>query len=148
MDAAVSSPYQRSIDTIAPCAEQHGLAIATDERLRERMAGPGGNGPGMFEKRWSDLAWHEEGGESLAAVQQRNMEAVWELLEKYPGCNILVGTHGTALSTILHYFDPSFDCGQFQRIINWMPYVVRLDFEGKECVGKTEIMHVEKAYKA
>lgn len=148
LDVAVSSPYRRSVATIEPCAREHGLPVCTDERLRERMYGPGGNGPGMFEKRWADLQWHEEGGESLAMVQQRNIAAVFDLLERYPGKNILLGTHGTALSTILRYFDPAFGCGRFLRIIDWMPYVVRLDFEGRSCVGKEEIMHVEKPKRA
>lgn len=148
LDVAVCSPYRRSVDTIEPCAREHGLAITTDERLRERMAGPGGNAPGMFQKRWADMQWHEEGGESLAMVRQRNIEAVLELLERHPGKNILLGTHGTAMSTILQYFDPGFDCGQFLRIIDWMPYVVRLDFEGRDCVNKVEIMHLEKPKRA
>ncbi len=36
LDAAVSSPYLRSIDTIRECAAEHGLAIRTDEDFRER----------------------------------------------------------------------------------------------------------------
>ena len=31
----------------------------------------------MFQKRWADHDYHEEGGESLAMVQERNIEALY-----------------------------------------------------------------------
>ena len=40
--------------------------IITDERLREREKGPDGNNYGMFQKRWADHDYHEDGGESIA----------------------------------------------------------------------------------
>ena len=42
--------------------------IITDERLREREKGPDGNNHGMFQKRWADHNYHEEGGESIACL--------------------------------------------------------------------------------
>ena len=42
--------------------------IITDERLREREKGPDGNNYGMFQKRWADHDYHEDGGESIAMV--------------------------------------------------------------------------------
>ena len=38
-----SSPYKRSIDTISKSAGMFNLNIHTDERLRERQKGSGGN---------------------------------------------------------------------------------------------------------
>ena len=147
LDFAISSPYVRSMETIRRCADNHGLQIYTDERLREREKGPGGNNYGMFQKRWSNFRYHEDGGESLAMVQARNMEAVLELLGCHRSQNILFGTHGTALSTILNYFNPDFGCGDFLRIIDYMPYIIRLDFEGLECVCKEELLIVSKEFK-
>ena len=51
----------------------------------------------------------------------------------HPGKNIVIGTHGTALSAILNYYRPEFGCEDFLRILDWMPYVVELTFEGKPC---------------
>lgn len=34
----------------------------------------------------------------------------------------------------------------FLRIIDWMPYIIELDFEGDELVGKQEHCHVEKEF--
>ena len=60
---------------------------------------------------------------------------------------IVIGTHGTALSTILNFYDNSFGCEEFLRIIDWMPYIIELDFEGDKLVGKHEHCYVEKEFK-
>lgn len=143
-DQVYCSPYRRSIQTIEATAQFWGRPILADDRLRERAAGPGGNNRELFAKRWADLDYCEPGGESLHGVQARNIEALEEVLEKHPNETILIGTHGTALSTILHYYDPSFDCEAFLRILNWMPYIVELDFNGTQCTAKTEHLHIEK----
>lgn len=147
IDAFYCSPYKRSMDTIADAAQFFGKEIITDERLREREKGHDGNNHGMFQKRWADHDYHEEGGESIAMVQKRNMEALNQILADNAGKEVVVGTHGTALSTILSFFDNSFGCEDFLRIIDWMPYIIELDFEGHELVGKHEHCHVEKEFK-
>lgn len=144
---AVSSPYKRSIDTIKRCAESQGLKIDTDERFREREKGFNGNNFGMFQKRWANFDYHEDGGESLRSVQERNISALFELLNSHPNDTIIIGTHGTALSTILNYFDHSYNCDSFLRMIDFMPYIIRLDFNGRECIDKEEILIVKKNYK-
>jgi len=147
IDAFYCSPYKRSHDTIAGAAAVAGLPIHTDVRLRERSSAPGSNNREMITKRWADFSWHEEGGEALGEVQARNMAALTEILQKNPGKTIVIGTHGTALSTILNYYDPTVNSDAFFRIIDWMPYVIELDFEGEKCVGKTEHLHIEKEFK-
>lgn len=146
VDVFYCSPYQRSLDTIRETADHFGLPILTDERLREREAAPGGNCRELFEKRWADFDWHEPGGESLRSVQERNMAALAEILEANRDKTIVVGTHGTALSTILNYYDPGYNCDSFMRMIDWMPFVVELDFEGTRLLSKAEHVHVEKIF--
>lgn len=147
IDSFYSSPYKRSIDTIAEAALFFEKEIFTDERLREREKGSDGNNHGMFQKRWNDHNYHEQGGESIAMVQERNVAALKELLLDNDGKKIVIGTHGTALSSILNYYDNSFGCEDFLRIIDWMPYVLELDFEGTKLVAKHEHCHVEKEFK-
>lgn len=144
----LSSPYRRSIDTIQGTAHDHQMDIETDERLRERTSGLGGGNFEMFQKRWSDFAFHESGGESLKMVQQRNMEAVLEILDRHKNEKVVIGTHGTALSTILNYYEPSFGCENFLRIIDFMPYIIRLDFNGTDYAGREELLVVSKGFKA
>ena len=147
IDAFYSSPYKRSMDTIADSADFFGKDIITDEDLREREKGENGNNHGMFHKRWADHNYHEEGGESIAMVQKRNMRALTDILRDNIDKEVVVGTHGTALSTILNFYDKSFGCDDFLRIIDRMPYVIELDFEGDKLVGKVEHCYVLKEFK-
>lgn len=152
VDAFYCSPYRRSLDTIAKAAQAHGLPIRTDERLRERQSGEGGNfglkddGDTPLRKRWRDFGWCEPGGESLGAVQERNIQALREILSESTGKTLVIGTHGTALSTVLNYYRPSFGCEDFLRIVDWMPYIVRLTFDGQRLLTSEEIFHIDRPY--
>lgn len=147
VDAFYCSPYRRSLDTIREAAEHFGLPIRTDERLREREAAPGGNVRELFRRRWEDFDWHEPGGESLRSVQERNIAALTEILAANRDKTAVIGTHGTALSTIFQYYEPGYDCDSFLRIIDWMPFVAELDFEGTRFLRKVEHVHVEKIFR-
>ncbi len=139
-----SSPYKRSYDTVLHYAEKYGMTINTDERLRERRQG---TDSGKFlEKRWDDFNFCEENGESLMSVQNRIIEAVNEILERHPNKNIVIGTHGTALSTILNFYDKTFVCDGFKRIWHCMPYIIKLSFEHKYLKVKEELLKTDKVY--
>lgn len=147
IDIFISSPYKRSFDTIKSAAELYCKEIQTDERLRERKAGPNGNNHEMFKKRWSDFSYAEPEGESIGAVQKRNIEAVNEILKNHEGKTIVIGTHGTALSSIINYYEPSFNADSFMEIIDFMPWILRMDFEGTKYLGREEVFHIYKEYK-
>lgn len=142
IDAFICSPYKRSIDTIKLAADYFGHEIETDERLRERKAGSFEEG--LLEKRWKDFSFAEEGGENLNSVQKRNMEALEEILIKYEGKTIVVGTHGTALSTIMNFYNKDFGVKDFLRIVNWMPFIVEMIFEGNKLTDISELSYVDK----
>lgn len=145
LDYCVCSPYKRSIDTIKECAKLHGLEIHIDDRFRERECGSK-NTREMIMKRWLDFNFHEEGGESLQMLQNRNMDGLKELLSEHSNETILFGTHGSALSTILNYYDPSYNFDSFWHMIDFMPYIICLDFEQTRLLKKEEILIVKKAY--
>lgn len=147
IDYYISSPYQRSIDTIRESSVTHGLSIHIDERFKERKKGINGNNFKMFQKRWKDFNFYEVGGESLNMVQKRNIEAIFDILNSHKDENIVIGTHGTALSTILNFFEPSYCCNDFLRIIDFMPYIIRLDFDGNNYIGKEELLFIKKEFK-
>ena len=134
---------KRCLDTIGAVAKLFHMPIKEDERLRERTKGANSSIEGMREKRWADHSFHEEGGESIEMVQSRNVEALKEILTKHEGKNIIIGTHGTALSSIINFYKPEFGCEDYIRIVNWMPYIVEMDFEGQDFVGMNEITHAE-----
>ena len=152
VDAFYCSPYRRSLDTIAKAAQEHGLPIQTDERLRERRSGEGGNsclkddGDTPLRRRWRDFGWHEPDGEPLGAVQERNVQTLREILSENAGKTLVIGTHGTALSTILNYYRPAFGCEDFLRIVDWMPYIIRLTFDGQRLLTCEEIFHIDRPY--
>lgn len=146
LDYAISSPYIRSYNTIKAAAEEHGLEIHTDYRLRERKNGKNSNNMEMFQKRWADMTYSESDGECLKDVQDRNIEVISAILDEHEGENILLGTHGTALSTIMNYYDKSFGLEGFLRIIDYLPYVVRLGFEEHKLIEKEELLIIEKVF--
>ena len=147
IDVFISSPYKRSYDTIKKAADFYGKTIQTDERLRERKAGNNGNNHEMFKKRWADLSFAEEDGESIGEVQKRNIQALNEILQNHKDKTIAIGTHGTALSSILNYYDPSFNAESFMSIVDLMPYIICLSFEGTELISKEEVFSIYKEYK-
>ena len=148
IDHFYCSPYKRSIDTLKKTAAFFNRKIQLDERLREREKGEGGNEFGMYQKRWANHDYHEKNGESIAMVQARNIEALKEILKNNDGQNIVIGTHGTALSSIINYYKPDFGCNDFLRIIDWMPYILEMNFEQQQLVSMTEHDHIEKVFKS
>lgn len=147
IDAFYCSPYKRSVETIKESAAFHKNEIILDERLRERKKGTDGNNYGMFQKRWLDKDFHEDGGESINMVQNRNISALEEIISKNQGKTIVVGTHGTALSSILNYYNSKFGCDDFLRIIDWMPYIIELQFDKTALINLKEHIYIQKDFK-
>ena len=129
--AVFSSPYKRAVDTVKEFADLHHLQIQTVEDFRERKVGSGWiqDFDAFARRQWSDFSYKLTGGESLEEVRSRNIKALQALLDTHRGKNIVIGTHGTALCTILHHYDPSFGYEDFIRIRDIMPWVVRLEFD-------------------
>lgn len=146
IDKFYCSPYKRSADTIADTANYFGSEIIFDERLREREKGINGNAYGMYEKRWADHDYHEEGGESISMVQKRNVSALMDILRDNKDKNVVIGTHGTALSSIINYYNSDFGCDDFLRIIDWMPYIVEMKFDNQKLISINELAHISKPF--
>lgn len=146
----LSSPYKRTLDTVAHLAETLELPVETDEDFRERDAG-GWHGDSFLDfvrAQWEDFEYCTRDGESLAMVQQRNVAALERALCKYRGQTIAVATHGTALGTILNHYDPNWGYRSFLRILNTMPYVIRLEIGDDGTKARfSEILRVEKQWR-
>ena len=141
INIVISSPYKRALDTVKPFAELQGLRIEIIEDFRERKVGSWIEDFSDFSKRqWKDFDYMLPDGESLKEVQERNISALKSVLQKYPGKNIIIGSHGTALSTVMNYFDCSFAYDDFQKIRDRMPWIVEFDFdEDARCVDIKQI---------
>lgn len=133
IEVALSSPYKRAVDTIKEFADAKGLEIGLIDDFRERKIEDEWieDFNSFCKKQWEDFSYKLPGGESLREVQKRNIHALWQVLETFNGKNVVIGSHGTALSTIIHYFDPSFGYDEFQEIKNFMPWIVKFSFENK-----------------
>jgi len=67
-------------------------------------------------------------------VQIRNIAALNRVLAEYKDKNIVIGSHGTALSTVINYYDKSFGYSDFMRIRYLMPWIVEFVFDENTCV--------------
>ena len=146
----LSSPYLRTMQTVTHLADALGLPIETDADFREREAGGwhGENFLAFIRAQWEDFDYHIQDGECLRSVQQRNVAALQRALERYPGQTLAIATHGTALSTILNHYDPSWHFDSFMRILDVMPYVVRLDLDDDgRCTAFEEVLLVQKPWR-
>jgi 2,3-bisphosphoglycerate-dependent phosphoglycerate mutase len=138
LDAIYSSPYRRAIDTVRPLADALGLTIRPDDAFRERRVAAGrwiADFDGYARRQWADFDYALPGGESLRQVQARNVAALGRLLRDHAGQIVAVGSHGTALSTIIHHFDPTYGYADFRRIQGLMPWIVRFTFDEGRCSG-------------
>ena len=141
IDTFYSSPYLRAIDTIKPLADSRGRSIRLIPDFRERKITDYWieDFTGFTEKQWTDFHYHLPGGESLSMVQERNIRALEPLLQTHPDQTILIGTHGTALSTIINYYKPDFQLADFHRIKHIFPWIVQFEFQGSTCSSIDEI---------
>ncbi|MCH1627155.1 histidine phosphatase family protein [Ferdinandcohnia quinoae] len=128
----LSSPYQRAIQTIEGIANYINKEIEIIEDLRERTLTlePTEDFDYAISKVWEDPHFSWEGGESNNTAQKRGVIATIDLLKKYQGKNIVLGTHGNIMVLIMNYFDHKYDF-QFWKQLK-MPDVYRLTFEGEK----------------
>ncbi|MBE5777795.1 MAG: histidine phosphatase family protein [Clostridiales bacterium] len=131
-----SSPYKRAVDTVSDFAERNNLPVITLDAFRERKVADGWleDFQSFCQRQWENFHYKLFDGECLEEVQRRNILALEHILTKYKGQNIVVGSHGTALSTIINHYDKSFGYADFARIKDVMPWIVAFTFEGKECI--------------
>lgn len=137
VSAVFSSPYKRAYDTVSEFARRKGLEIVCIDKFRERSIADAwiDDFASFSMRQWEDFNYKISTGESLREVQSRNIEALRDLLTAHPNETVVVGTHGTALSTIFNYFDGSFTYERFMEIVGLMPWIVKLVFDGDKCVS-------------
>ncbi|MCZ0703075.1 2,3-bisphosphoglycerate-dependent phosphoglycerate mutase [Natronobacillus azotifigens] len=137
IDLVFSSPYKRAVDTVKDFADQEGYAIQKIDDFRERKVDAGwiDDFSSFAKQQWEDFNYKRSEGESLHEVQERNIAALHAILEDHGNKNIVIGSHGTALSTVINYYDGSFGFQDFEKIKTLMPWIVQFTFEGKQCTG-------------
>lgn len=134
--AVVSSPYLRAVQTISPFAEKYGFRIEKAFDLSERRLDivlDSEHFMPFIRHQWADFDYREADGECLREVQRRCIRAVEDIIDRYPLGHIAIGSHGTALCTIINYYCPDFGFTQFMELVDIMPFIAHLSFYGRQC---------------
>lgn len=136
IDIVLSSPFKRAVDTVKDFADAYGHEIETIDDFRERKVDNCwiDDFYSFAKKQWKDFDYKLSDGETLHEVQERNISALKQVLMTYANKNIVIGSHGTALSTIINFFQPTFGFADFETIRTLMPWIVHFEFEGERCV--------------
>lgn len=132
IDFVFSSPYKRAIQTVEGVAKNINAEIIIEDGFKERKLAQRSveNFDESITKLWTNSDFSFEGGESNIKGQQRGIEALNKVLDKYNGKNIAIGTHGNIMVLMMNYFDKKNDY-DFWRNLN-MPDIYKLSFkEGK-----------------
>ena len=125
VDAVLSSPQRRAIETAEPVAARHGLTLEVVDGIveydvqsdhyipvEELKATNDERWTAMVEGRWTDF-----GGEAPDVFTRRVADAVDEIVGRYPGKNVVAVCHGgvinVALASVLGvarplWFDPMY----------------------------------------
>lgn len=131
----ISSPYLRAMETVKGIAAGHGLSVDTDDDLRERTVGVWVEDFWEFARhQWEDFDFSIPGGESLREVMRRYLMALGRILDGSSDIAVC-GTHGTALSVLIHAYDENFGYEDFMKIVDKMPWIVKFTFDGSRLVG-------------
>ena len=137
IDVVLSSPYKRAVDTVAQFAMKNSLKVETIEDFRERKSDSDWDRENDWEpfnrRQWADFSYTLSDGECIAQVQKRNIDALNQVLSRYVGKNIVIGTHGMALSSIINYYDSSYGFDDFMDMLYKNPWAVEMVFDGHEC---------------
>lgn len=140
ISAIYSSPYKRTIDTILDFAETNGYEIITDHGFSERNVGIWVEDFKAYsQKQWEDFDFKLINGESLREVQNRNIASLFNVLKSNLGKNIVIGTHGTALSTMINYFNLNYGYDDFWGLVDKMPYILCFTFDQLNLENMKEI---------
>lgn len=150
IDAIYSSPYTRAVETVTPLSRITRLPIITDTIFRERE---GGRGEDSFEEfnrhQWKDLTYKRPGGESIAETQERMITGINDVICENPGDDAVISSHGAAICSVMHYFRPTFGYHEFMRVIDFMPWVIRIQLHGNDLSSieaVEEIYHIHRPY--
>jgi len=143
IDAVLSSPFKRAVDTVSDFADGKGLQMVLIEDFKEHDTisdnYPTSEYFSFINKYWTDFNYKVHNDESLFELQKRNITAFNRILAEYRNKTVVIGTHGMALSTIINYFDPTYKFENFLDMVKIKPWVVRMDFNDDGCVGMEKI---------
>ncbi|WP_456278643.1 histidine phosphatase family protein [Bacillus sp. AK128] len=135
IDAVVSSPYLRSIQTVEKLAKQLGKEVLVFEDLKERKFSSEDTRISdkellpLLEKSFLEWNFTLEGGESNADCQKRAVKVLKELLITFRNKKVVVGSHGAVMTLMMRFFDPNYDLKFLHSTSK--PDIYRMEFNGE-----------------
>lgn len=131
IDIVVSSPYKRAVQTVKGIAEYINTEVEIIDGFKERTLTTvsANDFAAAITKVWEDYNFSWEGGESNFVAQKRGVETTFNILERYKGENVVIGTHGNIMVLIMNFFDRQYDFSFWQNLD--MPDIYKLTFDGK-----------------
>lgn len=130
-NAAYSSPYTRSIQTVTPTAARRSMEVQLLDDLRERRltTNLSDDWAALMARAWADPDFAAPGAESGREAQRRGMRALDLLRARHAdGGRLLVGSHGNLISLILQSLEPEVGHAFHQAMPN--PAVFHLEHDG------------------
>lgn len=142
IEVFISSPYRRAIQTVEGAAEALGIEIKLNESFKERILSsiPVEDFETTVEKIWENPNFSLEGGESNIQAQQRGIEELKVILERYKGKRIAIGTHGNIMALIMNYYNSKYNY-EFWKGLS-MPDIYKLSFDNNRLVDVERIWDV------
>ena len=138
-----SSPYKRAVDTVSNISMFHNLRLELIEDFRERKITDSWieDFESFSKQQWEDFDYKLLNGESLNEVKHRNIAALHRILNDCEDEVIVIGTHGTALSTVLNFYDETYGYDAFNQMKNKMPYIICATFDQTNLISYSEKDH-------
>ncbi|MCR9242814.1 MAG: histidine phosphatase family protein [Rhodobiaceae bacterium] len=131
IDAIWSSPYRRSVDTVAPLSDHLSRNVREHAGLRERCWSDAWLDSFLphLERSFKEPDFKLPGGESAREALYRFEAALIEIAVVADGATIVIGTHGNVLSLFLRSLDPRVDFNFWKEL----PYasVFRIEWDGR-----------------
>ncbi|QFG01152.1 histidine phosphatase family protein [Psychrobacillus glaciei] len=141
IDHVVSSPFKRAMQTVEGIANELGKDIEIIDGFKERLLSdrPVADFNEAIKKVWSNFDFSLDGGESNNIAQERGVAATIQVLDKYNGQNVAIGTHGNIMVLIMNYFDPQYDVHFWEQLA--MPDIYKLTFHEKHLI---EVIRIDE----
>lgn len=137
--AVYSSPSRRAVETVAPLANDLGLEpeLVADLRERELPVVPANAFDALVRDAWHRPDDPPPGGESNVEAQARGTAVVLRLVDRHPGGEVALATHGNLLALVLNRLDPSYGYEFWRRLS--FPDVYALTLDGHRLIGLERI---------
>jgi broad specificity phosphatase PhoE len=147
ISAVYCSGMRRAIDTATTAGNICGLIPSVIRALHERKIGPlsglsreeGWSTYQESKQRWiaGDLDFTHPGGESFAAIGQRVVPVIVDLVRDHPGQTIAVVAHGIVIRVLLLSLLPGLQPADFDRIAIDFASINDLGWDGVRWIAHT-----------